>query len=751
MEINPILWKSQKQLRFNILSIAKKNYSVKGKKDFFIEYIIFFCLSAQRKENIMNNYDLDTLKMYLPQYVAQFTEYRKNNFYNCPFCGSGTGANGTPAFHLYEEDTKFKCHSCGVQGTIIDFYLMIHKMGNSQEETTQAIKALSEEFCPMPFPVAAQTTSPKIKISERQHIYKNADGSIFGKKIVNKFSDGSKNAQWILFNQETGTFNSSYGLGGQKAPLYNADYLKANYTEPVYIVEGEKDADTLTSWSIIATTFPNGAGFKQWIPLYNEGLQGHDVIIITDNDDSGRQYGNTIAKNLLSVANTVKIIPASEIWNECPEKGDITDISETLGKEKTQELLKSAIEKTEFYTQEQSETETHVPIQEKNVFKAKKGYEFERKEIRYVWYPYIPAGDYTVLMAAGGTGKTYFACGVAATVSRGEALPVPPEYASKKTISENRNVLIISAEDRGSDIWERLEKAGADVNYIDIMDKTLSNGLLFPKDSSDETRIENFENIIETYHPNLIIIDPWHAFCPPDVDVNRINHVRPVFQNISAICEKYDCGLILISHINKKPQDNANNAALGSVDFVNASRSALTLISDSRNKNRRIVVHTKINHASYGQSVGFTITDDGFAWDGFEQNITKETLEEAARMRKKPVEMIQEAPDYSEMKNTLLEIITELTEHGKETKIAYRQLENMYDDEDFHSLHSSKKREVIEQIANSEAFRSRGMTLKGYITNCKYQDSVTGKTGYGKGIIVSRMVTGEEMTSALPK
>ena len=354
-------------------------------------------------------------------------------------------------------------------------------------------------------------------------------------------------------------------------------------------------------------------------------------------------------------------------------------------------------------------------------------------------------------MAAGGTGKTYFACGVAATVSRGEALPVPPEYADKKINSESRNVLIISAEDRGSDIWARLEKAGADVNHIDIMDKTLSNGLLFPRNNSDTDNIQVLERTIEKYHPDLIIIDPWHAFCPPEIDINRINHVRPVFQTISAICEKYDCGLILISHVNKRAQENANNAALGSVDLVNASRSALTVISDSRDQNSRIVVQTKINHAGYGQSVAFTISDSGFAWDGFEPDITRETLEEAARMHRKPVEVLQEAPDYSEIKDTLLEIITELTKNGKETKIAYRQLDAMFDDEEFHHLPPTKKRELIEELASSEAFRSRGMTLKGYVSSCKYQNSLTGRTEYGKGILVSRMVTGEEMASAMPK
>ncbi|MDE6088292.1 MAG: helicase RepA family protein, partial [Oscillospiraceae bacterium] len=248
----------------------------------------------------------------------------------------------------------------------------------------------------------------------------------------------------------------------------------------------------------------------------------------------------------------------------------------------------------------------------------------------------------------------------------------------------------------------------------------------------------------------LIIIDPWHAFCPPEVDVNRINHVRPIFQNISAICEKYDCGLILISHINKKPQENPNNAALGSVDLVNASRSALTVISDSRDTASRLVIHTKINHAAHGQTIKFTIDDDGFAWDGFEPNLTKDTLEEAAKLHRKPTDLIRDKSDDTALKEELLEIITKLAEHGKETKIAYQQLEDKCEDETFSDLSTSKRKELIEQIVRSEALRSRGMTLKEYKTSCKYVDA-TGKTKYGRGFVISRMITGVEMASAMPR
>ncbi|MDE5792077.1 MAG: AAA family ATPase, partial [Oscillospiraceae bacterium] len=479
-----------------------------------------------------------------------------------------------------------------------------------------------------------------IKIGERTHIYKNTDGSIFGKKVINKFSDGNKNAVWFLFNPETNNFNQIAGLSGATAPLYNADVLhnnKDNAECPIIIVEGEKDVETLANMEILATSLPNGGQSKQWHDeLYNDGLQGHDIIILTDNDKTGETYGENVAKNVIKISKSVKIVSAKTIWDECPEKGDISDIAETLGQDKTIELLLDAIRKAECYVDISDFEEILHDESPSSLPKliAKKIYEFEKKPIRYVWYPYIPAGDYTVLMAAGGTGKTYFACGVAATISKGEALPVPSEYEDKQTIPENRNVLIISAEDRGSDIGERLIKAGADENseYIHIVDKTKSNGFLFPRNNEDTSRIEVFENAIEDYKPNLIIIDPWHAFCPPEIDVNRINHVRPIFQTISAICEKYDCGLILVSHVNKKPQENANNAALGSVDLINASRSALTVISDSNDKNNRFVVHTKINHAAYGQTIQFKINDNGFTWDGFEPNMTKDTLEDAARM-----------------------------------------------------------------------------------------------------------------------
>lgn len=75
----------------------------------------------------MKKIDLEALKQCLPQYAESITEKRKYGKYNCPICGSGKRENGTPAFNLYQDNTKAHCFSCGFDGSIIDLYLAYHK------------------------------------------------------------------------------------------------------------------------------------------------------------------------------------------------------------------------------------------------------------------------------------------------------------------------------------------------------------------------------------------------------------------------------------------------------------------------------------------------------------------------------------------------------------------------------------------------------------------------------------------------
>lgn len=304
-------------------------------------------------------------------------------------------------------------------------------------------------------------------------------------------------------------------------------------------------------------------------------------------------------------------------------------------------------------------------------YRAKTAYEFGDDNTKFVWYPYIPIGDYTVLMADGGTGKTILCCGIAADISRGRCLPsieteVKPAPA---------NVLIISAEDRGELLKKRLVSSGADLQKVYILDCMDSEGMNFTDGYTD------FLNTITLYKPKLVIIDPWHAFLGADVDINRVNAVRPVFQRLANMAKTCNCGMILVSHVNKRAQsENANNAATGSTDFINASRSAMRVIfSDMPNeKDTRIVVHTKSNYAEAGKSVKYRITPNGGCqWAGF-SDITRQTLEEAARFRKTPYEVLNQQSEQEETTFALTEAIRKKAVKGKTVNISYDEMKDTY-------------------------------------------------------------------------
>ncbi len=62
---------------------------------------------------------------------------------------------------------------------------------------------------------------------------------------------------------------------------------------PVFVTEGEKDADSLVAIGKCGTTNPGGAG--KWSLRYTETLRGAQVCIICDNDAAGAKHALTVA------------------------------------------------------------------------------------------------------------------------------------------------------------------------------------------------------------------------------------------------------------------------------------------------------------------------------------------------------------------------------------------------------------------------------------------------------------------------
>ncbi len=83
-------------------------------------------------------------------------------------------------------------------------------------------------------------------------------------------------------------------LGDTRRVLYHLPQLVAAIKtgKTVYVVEGEKDVESVERAGAVATCNPMGAG--KWRPEYNDHLHGADVIIVADRDDKGREHALAI-------------------------------------------------------------------------------------------------------------------------------------------------------------------------------------------------------------------------------------------------------------------------------------------------------------------------------------------------------------------------------------------------------------------------------------------------------------------------
>lgn len=112
-------------------------------------------------------------------------------------------------------------------------------------------------------------------------------------------------------------------LGDKKEKLlYNLPaVIKA--TE-VYVVEGEKDVETLRGFGITATT--NSGGASNWDPNLSHWFAGKDVVVLADNDEPGQKHADLVVACIKPIAKRVRRLTISSL-----PKGDVTDWVEKEG------------------------------------------------------------------------------------------------------------------------------------------------------------------------------------------------------------------------------------------------------------------------------------------------------------------------------------------------------------------------------------------------------------------------------------
>jgi hypothetical protein len=81
--------------------------------------------------------------------------------------------------------------------------------------------------------------------------------------------------------------------------------------DPVFVTEGEKDADALVRAGYVATCNPGGLG--KWRPEHTRALEGaKQVVVVADRDPPGRRHARSVRDQVAGVAGEVMVVEAVE-------------------------------------------------------------------------------------------------------------------------------------------------------------------------------------------------------------------------------------------------------------------------------------------------------------------------------------------------------------------------------------------------------------------------------------------------------
>jgi hypothetical protein len=234
-------------------------------------------------------------------------EFRKNMTL-CPF---HKDSNPSLAVNNKNGSYVWYCHSCEEGGSVIDF--VMKQEGISKGD---AIKKLKEYY-------HIENEKPKIV---KKYPYKR-DGKT--QYVINRFSPKDFRADRKM-------------TGIERIPYHYDDVIKAS---TVWLVEGEKDSDTIRKLGITATTFPFGK--NHWQPEFAKYFKGKTVFICLDK--GAEKEAEKRAKDLIKTVRLVKVIELPELTEEGQDISNWIEFHDSKTNEELKERLQAIAEKTPVY------------------------------------------------------------------------------------------------------------------------------------------------------------------------------------------------------------------------------------------------------------------------------------------------------------------------------------------------------------------------------------------------------------------
>ena len=199
--------------------------------------------------------------------------------------------------------------------------------------------------------------------------------------------------------------------------------------------------------------------------------------------------------------------------------------------------------------------------------------EITPKEVRWLWYPYIPFGKVTLLQGDPGDGKSKLMLTLSALLSQGKPLP----FADESDAHEPMTVIYQTTEDDADDtVVPRFIASDGDRERLIFISENKKN-LTF-----GDNRIRE---AIERYGAGLLILDPLSSYIGDGCSLNAANETRAEFNHLISVARDTGCAIVIIAHMNKMKETSPLYRTSGSISIAGAARSILAIERHNERKN----------------------------------------------------------------------------------------------------------------------------------------------------------------------
>ena len=408
------------------------------------------------------------------------------------------------------------------------------------------------------------------------YVYVDEQGAPLFRVVRSYTSAGDR-----LFKQERaegGGWRGGKGAltGVRRIPYRLPELLAAPADVPVFVVEGEKDVDNMLASGLVATC--NAGGAKNWRAEHAELLRGRHVVILPDNDDTGRGHADQVRASLAGIAASVRVVELPGL----PPKGDVTDWLAGGGDAEALLALLPPAERSESPLR---------PVPLTGVMDE------ESEDWPHVIDFYFPRRVTTLLGGHGGVGKSMLALIFAAHVAAGR--PWGPLGV------EQGRAVFLSFEDEAKILRQRLRRI-IEVYELPPAEVFANLALFDGSDAETELAIESQDGLALDFTPmmglvaaaiegsSFVIVD--NASDTYGGNENQRRQVRRFIRRMTQEAKANHAAVVLLAHIDKNAAKNGGrgNNFSGSTQWHNSVRSRLALVESDETGIE--LVHEKANY-----------------------------------------------------------------------------------------------------------------------------------------------------------